>query len=34
MFSREQWEKLFDEFPIGDLADFDDLAFIPPVKTV
>jgi hypothetical protein len=27
--------KLFDDFgPIEDLADFDDLAFIPPVKTV
>ena len=35
MFPREQWEKLFDEFgPIEELADFNELAFIPPVKAV
>jgi hypothetical protein len=35
MFPREQWEKLFDEFgPIEELADFNELAYIPPVKVV
>jgi hypothetical protein len=31
--SPDAWEKLFEKFgPIEDLADFDSLAFIPPVK--